>query len=54
MKQLNSWKWGLVTFCGCITCAVLGKYEHWIVALIPACICAMFGGLAVAQEQRED
>ena len=53
MKHLNSMKWGLVTLCGCITCAVIGKYEHPMVAVLIASIVSMFGGLAVAQEGGE-
>ena len=53
--KTNGWRWGLVTFCGCVTCGVIGTNTGFqasfsLVVLI-AFIVSAFGVLAIGGEE---
>jgi hypothetical protein len=53
--KTNGWRWGLVTFCGCITCGVVGANTGFgtsfsLIGLI-AFIVSAFGGLSIGGEE---
>lgn len=51
----NGWRWGLVTFCGCITCGVIGasagSFSILLVVTLVAIVVSAFGGLAIGEEK---
>lgn len=58
MKRLNSIKWALVTFSGCVTCATVAHYipepmGPILTAMIAVVFCGI-GALAVSHEQEEN
>ena len=52
--KASGWRWGLVTFCGGVTCGVVGAETglgaSFILVLIVAFIVSAFGGLVVGED----